>query len=235
MFGAVTALDTVSLTVPSGGFTAIVGRSGCGKSTLLKLCNGLEQPDSGTVRLGGQVLDYQRLETTRRNIGYAVQGTGLFPHLDVAANIALLARLSHWSKTDIEERVTALVQLMQLPAEVVSRYPHALSGGQQQRVGLCRAMMLRPPALLLDEPFAAIDPLTRRDIHQHMLQLHAQEPCTTLLVTHDMQEAMLLADTIVVMDAGAIVQQLSTQELRQKASGADPEAVLLSLIPSAAQ
>lgn len=228
-FGPVRALDDVSLEIPDGSFTALIGRSGCGKSTLLQLCNGLQRPDSGALLLDGAPLDPGDLLHLRRQIGYAVQGTGLFPHLDVQHNIDLLARLESWSAAAIAERVLALLDLMQLPPSLLPRYPHELSGGQQQRVGLCRAMMLQPRLLLLDEPFAAIDPLTRRDIHRQLLVLHREEPCTTVLVTHDMREAMLLADTIVVMDRGAVVRQFAVSEL--DASGRDPEELLLSLIP----
>lgn len=231
-YGDVAALRDVTLEFSGGSFTALIGRSGCGKSTLLKLCNGLERPDDGQVVIGDHPLNYGSLPLTRRNIGYAVQGTGLFPHLDVRRNITLLARLADWSTAMIEERLAALLALMQLPEALLSRYPHELSGGQQQRVGLCRAMMLRPGLLLLDEPFAAIDPLTRRDIHRQMLALHREEPCTTLLVTHDMTEALRLADTIVIMDRGRVVRQLAAADLDPGLDEAGAQALLLSMIPA---
>ena len=170
-FGETQALADVDLTIPADRITALVGRSGCGKSTLIKLINGLLRPGSGVVRIAGTPLDYDDLTALRRTIGYAVQGTGLFPHLTAGDNISLVARLEGWPDDEVRQRLLTLASLTQLSPELLAHYPHQLSGGQVQRVGLCRAIMLRPQLLLLDEPFAAIDPLTRRDIHQQLLQL----------------------------------------------------------------
>jgi osmoprotectant transport system ATP-binding protein len=229
-YGSVVALSDVSLDFAPWQVTALIGRSGCGKSTLLRLLNGLEQPERGRVHLFGVPLDYGSLPRLRRRIGYAVQGTGLFPHLSVRDNIALLAQVEKWPAAEIEPRLEQLMGLMDIPLGLQTRFPHELSGGQQQRVGLCRAMMLRPEVLLLDEPFAAIDPLTRLEIQRHMLELHRAEPVTTVLVTHDMSEALLLADHIVVMQDGAIIRREQTSDLRRKFPDAEPNSLLLSLM-----
>jgi osmoprotectant transport system ATP-binding protein len=228
--GKQVALNRVNLEFASNQLTAVIGRSGCGKSSLLKMCNGLSRPDSGEVRLFGQSIDYADLPRVRRRIGYAVQGTGLFPHLSVKDNICLLARLEEWSESDVERRLAQLLNLTQLEAGQLEKFPHQLSGGQQQRVGLCRAMMLGPELLLLDEPFAAIDPLTRMDIQEQLLLIHQAEPVTTLLVTHDMHEALLLADEIVVMDSGAIVAQENKNDLLERHAGEEPNRLLLALM-----
>ena len=229
-YGNVVALSDVTLEFATRQVTALIGRSGCGKSTLLRLLNGLEQPERGRVRLFGAPMDYAALPRLRRRMGYAVQGTGLFPHLSVRDNIALLARLEKWPAAEIEQRLEQLMTLMDIPLALQSRFPHELSGGQQQRVGLCRAMMLRPEVLLLDEPFAAIDPLTRLDIQRQMLELHRAEPVTTVLVTHDMSEALLLADNIVVLRDGAIIRCEKTSNLRRNYPEAEPNSLLLSLM-----
>ena len=229
-FAGRTVLRNLSLSFGAGSVTAIVGASGCGKSTLLKLCNGLLRPDAGAVRAFGETLDERKLPELRRRIGYAVQGTGLFPHLTARDNISLGASLAGWDGAAIGARVEELLDLMHLDESLLDRYPHQLSGGQQQRVGLCRAMMLRPDALLLDEPFAAIDPITRFDIHQQLLEILAAVPATVILVTHDMREAMLLAQRIVVMHDGAVRIDESATALRESRPGLEPEALLQSLM-----
>ncbi|WOJ97136.1 ATP-binding cassette domain-containing protein [Congregibacter brevis] len=229
-FAGKAVIDDLSLSFSEGRVTALVGASGCGKSTVLKLCNGLLQPDVGVVRAFGEPLNYQNLGETRRRMGYAVQGTGLFPHMTAANNIAIGAKASGWSQQDIAVRIAELRTLMHLDEELLERYPHELSGGQQQRVGLSRAMMLRPRILLLDEPFAAIDPITRFDIHRQLQELLAVEPVTVLLVTHDMREAMFLAQQIVVMANGKIRVNEATDELHKQQPGLEPEALLNSLM-----
>ena len=229
-----TALDAVSLQFPDKVITAVIGPSGCGKSTLLKLCNGLIRPDTGAVRVFGEPIDYATLPRLRRRLGYAVQGNVLFPHLNARDNITLLARLEGWDAQQIGDRVLELMRLCQLEEAQLERYPHQLSGGQQQRVGLCRSMMLRPEILLLDEPFAAIDPITREDIQQQLLALQQAEPRTSVLVTHDMREALLLAEHIVVMGSGRIVHSENKQQLLQRNPGAEPQVLLRSLLSGAA-
>ncbi len=229
-FGEQWVLRDVNLTFPRGGITAIVGRSGCGKSTLLKLCNGLHTPDRGEIHVFGSPIDYRALPNLRRSIGYAVQGNVLFPHLTARDNICLAASLTGWANTEIEQRLVQLLDMAQLEPDYLSRYPHELSGGQQQRVGLCRAMMMRPRLLLLDEPFGALDPITRVDVHEQLLSMHRREPITTLLVTHDMREALSLADNVVVMAAGRIVAAQSPEALRLAQPGVSPELLLKALL-----
>lgn len=225
-FGDADALQNIQIGFAGQRLTAVIGRSGCGKSTLLKICNGLVKPDAGSVAIDGVAIDYDKLPELRRTIGYAVQGNGLFPHLTAAANITLVATLAGWHAEAIAERLEILRTLTHLDPELLQRYPHQLSGGQQQRVGLCRAMMLRPAILLLDEPFAAVDPITRRDIHHSLLELLEAEPTTTLLVTHDVREALLLADQIVIMDAGNVILNEDKAALLQQFPEATPEALL---------
>ena len=229
-YGHITALEDLTLEFPDGRITAIIGPSGCGKSTLLKLCNGLVRPDQGAVRVFAEPLDYRELAPVRRRMGYAVQGTGLFPHLTARDNISMLATLEGWGNDAIEQRLVQLMSLVQLKADELQRYPHQLSGGQQQRVGLCRAMMLRPAILLLDEPFAAIDPITRIDIHEQLLVLLRAEPTTALLVTHDMREALRLADHLVIMDGGRVIHSASKEELLAGMDAEDPDRLLHTLL-----
>ncbi|RDH46656.1 ATP-binding cassette domain-containing protein [Zooshikella ganghwensis] len=192
--------------LPTEKITAIVGVSGCGKSTLLKLINGLVPPDDGEIHICGQQVSHSDQADWRRYMGYAVQQIGLFPHLNAADNVILLAQLEQWSSLSIQERLDYLADKMGLDQAILSRFPHELSGGQAQRVGLCRAMMLKPPILLLDEAFSAVDPITRMDIYQYFLRLQETEPRTVLLITHDMREAVKLSDYIAVMQQGEIVQ-----------------------------
>ena len=223
-------LRDVSLDFAARQVTAVVGASGCGKSTLLKLCNGLLRPDAGEISVFGEPIDYQQLPVLRRRMGYAVQGTGLFPHMSARDNIDLGARLAGWSDTVIAERIGELTTLMHLDANLLDRYPHQLSGGQQQRVGLCRAMMLRPDVLLLDEPFAAIDPITRQDIHAQLQEIMHEVPITALLVTHDMREAMELATRIVVLREGEVRVNETAQAIRDSHPGEPPERVLQGIL-----
>ena len=212
-YGTEEALRAVDLEVADGVTTAIVGPSGSGKSTLLQIINGLVRPSAGAVHVFGKPIDYSRLPELRRQVGYAVQGTGLFPHLTALKNITLLARLVGWSKDQSRTRALELMKLVGLPSDYVDRYPFELSGGQQQRVGLCRAMMLNPPIFLLDEPFGALDPVTRLEIHQEFLRLQASEPRTIVLVTHDLREALKLAQRLVLLDRGRIVQHSPCDEI----------------------
>ena len=210
-FGTTPVLQNLSLSLEHRKVTAIVGASGCGKSTLLKLCNGLVEPDEGEVRAFGE-------------------GSGLFPHLTARGNITLAAKLARWSDSEITARLDELLSLMHLERTLLDRHPHELSGGQQQRAGLCRAMMLRPEVLLLDEPFAAIDPITRYDIHRQLQELLAVEPAAVLLVTHDMREAMQLAQRIVVLDRGGVCADAATARLRERSPDLEPEALLQQLM-----
>jgi osmoprotectant transport system ATP-binding protein len=212
-YGKETALRDVNVEFADGVTTAVVGPSGSGKSTLLQMINGLVQPSSGSVHVFDRPIDYGQLPELRRQIGYAVQGTGLFPHMTVERNITLLARLVGWGTDRIRGRAQDLMKLVGLSWDYAVRYPHELSGGQQQRVGLCRAMMLNPPIFLLDEPFGALDPVTRQEIHQEFLRLQASEPRTMVLVTHDLREANKLAQRLMVLERGHIVQHGPCKEI----------------------
>ncbi|MCB1694254.1 MAG: ATP-binding cassette domain-containing protein [Pseudomonadales bacterium] len=206
----------ISLDIPVELTTALVGESGSGKSTLLQIINGLVVPERGEVFLYDERLDYSDLPTLRRRMGYAVQGAGLFPHMTVRDNVTLVARLEGWTQERIAERYEYLLGLLELTADFSDRYPHSLSGGQQQRVSLCRAMMLNPPLMLLDEPFSALDPITRETIHQEFIRLQAAESRSIILVTHDMAEAVKLAQHLVILRDGEIVQQGNLDEVRAR-------------------
>ncbi len=206
-------LVDVRLSLPSTQITAIVGESGSGKSTLLQHINALIRPDDGRVLVFGRPIDYDDAVALRRRIGYAVQSIALFPHLTVRNNVSLLARLENWPEERTETRIERLLSLMELDTGVLDRYPHELSGGQQQRVGLCRAMMLEPPLLLLDESFSGVDPITRQSIHEEFLRLQQEEPRTVVLVTHDMREAEILSDFLVVLLDGVVRQAAPTAEV----------------------
>jgi osmoprotectant transport system ATP-binding protein len=212
-YGPISALDDVSVGIAEGELTAIVGESGCGKTTLLEMTNAVAQPDRGAIEVFGAPIPADNLARFRRRIGYAVQGAGLFPHLTNRENVTLIARLEEWSESNIEMRYQELLAEMDLPEEVSDRYPRQLSGGQQQRVGLCRALMLKPNLLLLDEPFSAIDPITRVGIYEQFETVLQTERVSVLLVTHDMREAVRLADQLVIMRAGKIIQAGPTQDV----------------------
>jgi len=215
-YGLKAALSGVSIEFEDGLTTAVVGRSGAGKSTLLQSINGLVRPESGHVRVFGSTIDYGRLPALRRRIGYAVQGTGLFPHMTAGDNITLLARLVGWPPDRVANRREELMRLVELPAEYAARYPHELSGGEQQRVGLCRAMMLDPPMFLLDEPFGALDPITRGEIHGEFKRLQDASARTMVMVTHDVREAVDLAHRLVVLDDGRVLQHAPTEEVLER-------------------
>ena len=196
----------VDLALPNERTTALVGPSGCGKTTLLQLVNAVQRPDQGVVEVFGEPVPETGLVPFRRRFGYAVQGAGLFPHMTIADNVGLVARLEGWPVDAIRVRRRELLDIVGLSEALDRRYPHQLSGGQQQRVGLCRALMLKPRMLLLDEPFAGVDPITRADLYPEFEQLRDHEEVTTLLVTHDVAEARRLADHLVVMGRGGVVQ-----------------------------
>jgi osmoprotectant transport system ATP-binding protein len=204
--GQTLAVRGVSLEIAAGEFVAVVGMSGSGKTTLLKTINRLIEPTSGVVEVEGQ--DVQGLDPfqLRRRIGYVFQGIGLFPHLTVAENIAVTPRLIGWTKGEIEARVAELLDLVQLPREVATRLPATLSGGQGQRVGVARALAARPRIVLMDEPFGALDPITRDSLAREYRAVHRELGLTTVMITHDILEAVLLADRIAVMAKGEIVE-----------------------------
>jgi osmoprotectant transport system ATP-binding protein len=206
-YGDRRAVDGVSLAVRSGEFCALVGSSGSGKSTTLKLVNRLVAPTSGTIRVGGEDVARLPAEALRRRIGYAIQSVGLFPHWTVEDNIATVPRLLKWPRPRVRQRVEELVELLRLDAaEVLGKYPHQLSGGQQQRVGVARALAADPDLMLMDEPFGALDPITRSALRAELARIHKATGKTILFVTHDMDEALSLADRIAILHEGRLVQ-----------------------------
>jgi len=207
------AVENVSLEIQPKTITVLIGPSGSGKSTLLQLINGLIRPEEGEVLVFQEPINYDKLVALRRRIGYAVQGTGLFPHLTVRKNISLLASLEKWPQTKINERVDYLMNLVNLNPDYLTKYPHQLSGGEQQRVGLSRSMILNPEVFLLDEPFGALDPITRNEIHEEFKSMQEKEPRCIVLVTHDLREAIKLGDSIVVLDDGQVQQMAPPEEI----------------------
>jgi osmoprotectant transport system ATP-binding protein len=198
------ALDDVGLTVAAGEFVALVGPSGSGKTSLLKSINGLIAPDEGVVRVDGRDIAALPPAELRRGIGYVIQGIGLFPHFSVAENIAIVLKLAGAAEADRRARADELLDLVALPRDFAERYPRQLSGGQAQRVGVARALAARPKLMLMDEPFGALDPVTRDGLGRAYRDLHDRLGLTTLMVTHDMAEALLLADRVVVLIDGRI-------------------------------
>ena len=219
-YGALAALDGVSLRVAAGEFVAMVGGSGSGKTTLLKTINRLIVPDQGVVRLAGEDVAGVEPHALRRRIGYVFQDVGLFPHLTVAENIAITPKLLGWPVPRRAQRVAELLTLVALPADIGARAPAALSGGQRQRVGVARALAAQPQVMLMDEPFGALDPVTREALGGDYRALHERLGLTTVMVTHDMAEAVLLADRIVVLAAGRILADGLPAQLL--ASSSDP-------------
>ena len=205
-YGDSVVLSEIVLEIPNQQTTVIVGQSGSGKTTLLRMVNGLIRPDSGRLEVFGDLVPEENIENFRRKIGYAVQGAGLFPHVSVKENIVLIARLEGWSLEDIDERFEMLMRQMELPLDLSDRIPNELSGGQQQRVGLCRALMLKPKLLLLDEPFSAVDPLTRLELYEVVEKLISNEAVSIVMVSHDLGEAKRLGHRMVVLQNGIILQ-----------------------------
>jgi osmoprotectant transport system ATP-binding protein len=201
------ALHPTSLEIGAGEFVTILGGSGSGKTTLLKLINRLHEPDTGIIRLSGEDLSKQPVNKMRLSMGYVIQNSGLFKHLTVAENIAVVPRLLNWRKSEISQRVDEMLELVGLEAgQYRDRYPLQLSGGQQQRVGLARALAGNPPVLLMDEPFGAVDPIVRQRLQDEMLALQAQLGKTIVFVTHDVQEAFKLGDRVMMMQDGEVHQ-----------------------------
>jgi ABC-type proline/glycine betaine transport systems, ATPase components len=203
--GRTYATHDIDLRIAHGSFVALVGASGSGKTTLLKCINRLIEPDRGVVRIHGEPVNDRPAHALRRQIGYVFQGIGLFPHLSVAENIGLTPRLLGSPAEEIASRVAELLALVELPEDYGARMPDALSGGQRQRVGIARALAARPGILLMDEPFGALDPITRDTLGNECRRLHDALGLTTVLVTHDVFEAVLLADRIVMLEGGRII------------------------------
>jgi osmoprotectant transport system ATP-binding protein len=228
-YGDRLAVDGVSFRVAAGELLALVGASGSGKTTTLKMINRLVLPSAGRVLVEGK--DVATLEThrLRRSIGYVFQGVGLFPHMTVGDNVAVPLRLAGWERDRSRARVAELLTLVELDPQLASRRPSELSGGQQQRVGVARALAVSPRIMLLDEPFGALDPLTRDRLQQSFLELRRRLELTAVLVTHDMAEALLLADRVGVMHEGRLVQIGTPAELLR--APADAHVALLLATP----
>jgi len=201
-----------NLTIESSTFLTIIGTSGSGKTTILKMINGLVLPDKGKIYIDGKNILEEDLIALRRNIGYVIQGNILFPHLTVAENIAYVLRLKNYSKTDITHIVTEKLQQVNLDPELANRFPHQLSGGQQQRVGIARALAASPSIILMDEPFGALDIITRQQLQRELKVLHQLSGATIVFVTHDIAEALTLGTKVLVLDKG-IIQQYDTPEM----------------------
>ena len=206
-------LDQVSLSLETGTTTALLGRSGSGKTTLLRMVNRMAEPTGGEILLEGRRLRNQDPVTLRRSIGYVIQETGLFPHLTVERNVSLVPELKGESPVSVVGRVGNLLQMVGLdPAQFSKRMPHELSGGQRQRVGLARALAAEQKILLMDEPFGALDPLTRAEMQDVLRSLMEKMPKTVLIVTHDLEEALYLASRVVLLEQGRVVANLASSD-----------------------
>lgn len=206
-FGLVKAIDSLNLKINRGEFLVLIGASGSGKSTLLKMINRMESHDAGKILLDGREIYSFKVRELRLRMGYAIQSVGLFPHWTVERNIAVVPQMLGWSGERIHDRVNTLLELFDLdPAVYRNRLPHELSGGQQQRVGVARALAADPDVLLMDEPFGALDPVIRASLQLEMKRVHQQSGKTIVMVTHDIDEALLLATRIVLLERGQIVQ-----------------------------
>ncbi|MEA9390575.1 ABC transporter ATP-binding protein [Acerihabitans sp. TG2] len=208
------AVENLNLNIAKGEFTVLIGTSGSGKSTTLKMINRLIEHDRGKILFAGDEIHSFKPQELRRRMGYAIQSIGLFPHWTVEQNIATVPQLLKWSRAKTRDRVTELLELLHLDArQFRGRYPHQLSGGQQQRVGVARALAADPEVLLMDEPFGALDPVTRAALQTEIVRIHQLSGRTVVLVTHDIDEALALAQRIVLLDGGQVVQQGTPRQL----------------------
>ncbi len=207
VYGGARVVDELSFSVDRGEFFALIGRSGCGKSTTLKMINRLIPCTAGSIRIGGEDVLSFRAEYLRRRVGYVIQSIGLFPHWSVERNIATVPALLGWPEAKIRARTIELLTLLRLdPAIFAGKYPHQLSGGEQQRVGVARALAARPDVLLMDEPFGALDPIARGELQAEIVRIQRDTGTSVIFVTHDMEEALLLATRIAILDRGRLVQ-----------------------------
>ena len=215
--GETFAVRDLDLVVDAGETHCLNGTSGCGKTTTLRLVNRLEEPSRGHVLVGGRDVAEVDVIRLRRGIGYVIQTGGLFPHLTVAQNVGVLCELEGWARDETTRRVRDLLELVNLPAErFAGRYPDELSGGQRQRVGIARALALDPDTMLMDEPFGALDPITRAQLHEELQPLFRQLDKTVLLVTHDLAEAFRLGHRVSIMDRGRVLQTGTPDDLTQR-------------------
>ncbi|MFP7171730.1 betaine/proline/choline family ABC transporter ATP-binding protein [Terribacillus sp. 7520-G] len=207
------AVNNLNLEIEKGEFICFIGPSGCGKTTSMKMVNRLIEPTEGRILIDGKDIMKQNRVQMRREIGYVIQQIGLFPHMTISDNITLVPKLLQWSKEKRRERAEELIKLVNLPEEYLDRYPQELSGGQQQRIGVLRALASNPPLILMDEPFGALDPITRDGLQEEFKNLQRKLGKTIVFVTHDMDEAIKLADRIVIMRDGEIVQVDTPDEI----------------------
>lgn len=235
------AVGSLTLTVPTGTVTALVGSSGCGKTTTLRMINRMIEPTGGTIAIDGRDVRSLAPHDLRRGIGYVIQQAGLFPHRTVLDNVTTVPRLLGWSRATARQRALELLELVGLDPDLAARYPVQLSGGQQQRVGVARALAADPPVLLMDEPFGAVDPVQRGQLQAEFSRLQRELRKTVVFVTHDIAEAVQLADRVAVLGQGAVLHQHGTpQELLARPAndfvagflGADRRLTLLSLVPA---
>ena len=240
---SVAAVGDLSFEVPEGEIVVLVGPSGCGKTTTLKMINRIVEPTSGDIWVAGVNAIDTEPYVLRRQIGYVIQQTGLFPHRTIAQNIGTVPRLLGWERNRIEERIAELIDLVGLDEDMAHRYPAELSGGQQQRVGVARALAADPPVLLMDEPFGAVDPIVRTRLQVELLGLQARVHKTIVFVTHDIDEAIQLGDRVAILNVGGMLEQIGPPEniLREPATdfvaeflGTDRGLKRLSLIPISA-
>ncbi|MFC2068431.1 ABC transporter ATP-binding protein [Chloroflexota bacterium] len=218
-YGDTMAVDELSIEINVGEVCVIIGPSGCGKTTTLRMINRLIEPTSGRIFVAGREILTAKAEQLRRSIGYAIQSVGLFPHMTVAANIAIVPELLHWEKSRIVRRIEELLVLVGLdPTEHASKYPNQLSGGEAQRIGVARALAADPPIMLMDEPFGAVDPLTRERLQAQFIRIQQELKKTIILVTHDLDEAIRLGDRIAIMESGKLIQYDAPEAILAKPS-----------------
>jgi len=219
-YGSVTILDEVSFTIKRGQFVVLIGPSGCGKTTTLRTINRLIEPKAGTVFIDGKDVTLQNAVELRRKIGYVIQQIGLFPNMTVQQNISVVPKLLKYTPSQCQQITRDLLTLVDMPYEEhAHKYPSELSGGQQQRIGVLRALAASPPIVLMDEPFGALDPVTRDSLQEEVKRIQRKLKKTIVFVTHDMDEALRLADTIIFMDQGRILQMASPEEMLHKPAG----------------
>lgn len=209
-------LNEFNLEVSKGELLTIIGSSGCGKTTVLKLTNGLLEPSAGNIFIQGEDISSLDQIKLRRNIGYVIQGVGLFPHMNIEKNIAYVPKLiNNKNKSEIKDRVHELIKIVGMTEDMLARYPSELSGGQRQRVGIARALAASPNILLMDEPFGAVDEITRKLLQEEILRIHKEFNITIVFITHDIKEALKLGTRVIVMDKGEIVQSGTPKEIKE--------------------
>lgn len=209
-------LNEFNLEVSKGEFLTIIGSSGCGKTTVLKLTNGLLEPSAGNIFIQGEDISSLDQIKLRRNIGYVIQGVGLFPHMNIEKNIAYVPKLiNNKNKSKIKDKVHELIKIVGITEDMLDRYPSELSGGQRQRVGIARSLAASPNILLMDEPFGAVDEITRKLLQEEILRIHKEFNMTIVFITHDIKEALKLGTRVIVMDKGEIVQSGTPKEIKE--------------------